>query len=456
MLNNSQTSPVARITKQVIVSAAVLLTTLPAAHLANATDSTQNPSQAYQTRFDAMLADPANPELSFQFAKEAIRGGDLKGAIAAFERILKINPGLNNIRLELGVLYLRVGANELAAKYINDALQAPDIPVPVKNRAKSLYKLAQDAASPHALSFRIGLGAHYDENATAAPDSREVLVGGLPALLDEEDTGEHDSSYSLSASLQHAYTFSDQSGSLFETNLSYYSRRYDESSEIDLDYLSLQLGPRFYLGPVLSPSWSVNPFLAATVLELDGEEYQESYDAGLNIQHYFGTSWMAGITARYSDHTYKDSEQRANASERSGDGYSADIKLMKTFVPSVQGYITVGMSERNAEEDYEARQEVASTIGIQKSYLAPFGLQQRWKTGLAFSYTDISYDAPDPAVDPDEKREDERAQVRWTNSFVFTRSFYTTFDVFHTDNTSSLPNYEYDNTGANLTFWFAF
>ena len=59
----------------------------------------------YQARFDAMMADLANPERSFEFVQIAVKTGDLRGAIAALERILKIQPDLSNIKLELGLQY---------------------------------------------------------------------------------------------------------------------------------------------------------------------------------------------------------------------------------------------------------------------------------------------------------------------------------------------------------------
>ena len=52
----------------------------------------------YQQAFDAMRADLANPERSFEFVQAAIAAGDQRGAIAALERILQINPSLANIQ----------------------------------------------------------------------------------------------------------------------------------------------------------------------------------------------------------------------------------------------------------------------------------------------------------------------------------------------------------------------
>ncbi len=90
--------------------------------LAGSAYAQQQPSELerrYEETFDAMMADLDNPELSFQFVKVATEAGDLRGAISALERILLIKPNLANIKLELGILYLRLGANDLAETFLH-------------------------------------------------------------------------------------------------------------------------------------------------------------------------------------------------------------------------------------------------------------------------------------------------------------------------------------------------
>lgn len=73
--------------------------------------------------FQAMIADATNPEKSFRYARIAVDQGNVAGAIAALERLLRLNPALDNIRLELGVLYHELGAYGLAGPYLEKALQ---------------------------------------------------------------------------------------------------------------------------------------------------------------------------------------------------------------------------------------------------------------------------------------------------------------------------------------------
>src|SRR3990172_7826608 len=90
---------------------------------------------AYDKAFQAMLADPANLDKAFAFAELAARVGDFEGAIGALERMLFITPDLPRVRLELGVLYFRLGSYETARAYIQSALTAAQVPEAVRERA---------------------------------------------------------------------------------------------------------------------------------------------------------------------------------------------------------------------------------------------------------------------------------------------------------------------------------
>ena len=80
--------------------------------------------QQYDAAFQDMLKQPANLDVLFKFATLASQTGDLEGAVSALERMLLIDPNLPRVRLELGVLYYRLGSYEVARTYIEAALKA--------------------------------------------------------------------------------------------------------------------------------------------------------------------------------------------------------------------------------------------------------------------------------------------------------------------------------------------
>ena len=67
----------------------------------------------YDEAFQEMLKKPADLDVLFKFATIASKTGDLEGAISALERMLLIDNNLPRVRLELGVLYYRLGSYEV-------------------------------------------------------------------------------------------------------------------------------------------------------------------------------------------------------------------------------------------------------------------------------------------------------------------------------------------------------
>ncbi|MDP6069639.1 MAG: tetratricopeptide repeat protein, partial [Alphaproteobacteria bacterium] len=82
----------------------------------------------YEKAFDEVFRDPGNLDKSFRFAELAIKIGNYEAAISALERMLLVNPNLPRVRLELGVLYFRLGSYRTARSYLRRVKEAADVP----------------------------------------------------------------------------------------------------------------------------------------------------------------------------------------------------------------------------------------------------------------------------------------------------------------------------------------
>ena len=74
--------------------------------------------QERQRVFDSIIEDPTNLDNLFNYANLSILVGDLEAAIGIFEQMLIYKPDLPRIKLELGVLYFRLGAYALPLIHI--------------------------------------------------------------------------------------------------------------------------------------------------------------------------------------------------------------------------------------------------------------------------------------------------------------------------------------------------
>jgi tetratricopeptide (TPR) repeat protein len=340
--------------------------------------SSQEPSsdaeRRYQQAFEAMRADLANPERSFEFVQAAVAVGDQRGAIAALERILQIDPSLANIQLELGVLYLGVGAHDLAAIHLRQALAAPDVPDPVRSRAEVLLGRAERATTPHIFTGRLYTAGHYDSNANAAPASRLVRVGGQDGLLQEGATGRQDFSVVLGGSLQYRYVTPSQAGHELEVNLNTYNRWYDKSDEINVNTVALDAGPRFFLGPSDNLDISLRPFVSASYVFLAEDDFLRTLGGGITLQKFFSAAWLGTLTFEAEDQRFYNSPSRQTSSDRSGPFFALTGKLDYQLQSTTLLSATANVARRDARESFESFVEGAFTMSVTQTYPPPFKL----------------------------------------------------------------------------------
>ena len=116
----------------------------PAAAPAQKTpEPTAEQRAAYDKAFQATLEKPSDPETLARYADLAVKVGDIEGAISALERLLLIDANQPEVKLELGVLYYRLGSKEAALTYLEGARAAPQASAQVRDRAEEFLKAAR-------------------------------------------------------------------------------------------------------------------------------------------------------------------------------------------------------------------------------------------------------------------------------------------------------------------------
>lgn len=112
----------------------------------------------YDAAFQEMLRKPADLDILFRFATLATQTGDLEGAISALERMLLINPQLPRVRLELGVLYYRLGSYEVARTYLDTVLKSAALPPEVRSKAEQFLAEIESKQCPSHFSGEVFFG----------------------------------------------------------------------------------------------------------------------------------------------------------------------------------------------------------------------------------------------------------------------------------------------------------
>jgi tetratricopeptide (TPR) repeat protein len=96
--------------------------------------------RAYDAAFQETLLRPSDAETLTKFANLAVQFGDIEGAVSALERLLLVEGDLPEVKLELGVLYFRLGSREAARTYLEAARSSSEASKEVRDRADTFLK----------------------------------------------------------------------------------------------------------------------------------------------------------------------------------------------------------------------------------------------------------------------------------------------------------------------------
>jgi Flp pilus assembly protein TadD len=95
---------------------------------------------AYDAAFKATMDKPGDPAVLLKFAEVAVELGDLEGAISVLERLLLIDGDQPEVKLELGVLYYRLGSTEVARSYLEAARDSESADDDIRKRATTFLQ----------------------------------------------------------------------------------------------------------------------------------------------------------------------------------------------------------------------------------------------------------------------------------------------------------------------------
>lgn len=126
-----------------------------------------------------ILADPDNPSLNQQFARQRLEQGDAKAALAAVERVLVAEPTNLGARLFRAEILAALGA-DLQAEGELLALAAMPLPDSIKARVNALQAALENRRKRLKTQVNLAFGFQSNDNATNWPAESNVLFQGSP------------------------------------------------------------------------------------------------------------------------------------------------------------------------------------------------------------------------------------------------------------------------------------
>lgn len=408
---------------------------------------------AYDRALARLLAAPSDAEVSFDFAQAAIAASEPRAAIAALERILVFDPTLANIRLELGTLYPREGATQLAERRLQEALASPDAPPEIRERAEALLREAQAANDRLRVYGSAYLGVQGDSNASAAPGSPtvQIVVGGeeVAAQLDTESVGQADVSAVTLLTGTLEYDLGFQRDHVLIVEGAYFGNRHLEVSEFDIDAFNLVVGPDLKLTD--DNDVAIRPFVIGSYVRQDRTGFLQSGGAGVEVFYSIGdTLDLRGqALVLYQDFI----QSREEPTNNLRDGTAVSFRPAVDWLPDPTRRVTGGIELRRsgARAALERFYDIAPFVSVSQLLPSPIDAGGTpWIASGIVSYRYRPYDAPDPAISLSEAETDNRVDLRLSLQVPVFLDAAVVAQAGYTKNFSTYAVDEFDNLRGSL------
>ena len=342
-----------------------------------------------QVVFEQLFEDPTNLSLLFEYANLSILVGDLEAAIGVFDQMLVYDPELPRIRLELGVLYYRLGAYALAKTYL-ESVGKFDPPLEVQARIDDLLKSIEAANEIYAWQQNLSLGWKHTTNGNSGINADFIEIGDFLLEVDPESKREGSRSSLYNYSLSVDQDLNHPRGDNIQYFFSYGADRLKAFSQFDVQSNVFSARRNFNLDEnyfsffnLEDPVFTPNINLLRVVL--NREEVLRSGRISLDYSGQLddGSSMLFSY--------YRDEKNFKSGAQKNGrvNGISFGQSYVWPGSQALYGYKVI-LENYRANADYEFYEN----YGVEFSYSQP--LKENWQFSSKYSYQDKSHDKEYP------------------------------------------------------------
>lgn len=353
--------------------AGVFLLAVPGMSLGQPGKISANLSQA--------LSNPSDPAAIFDYAQTAANAGDFRRAITALERLLILQPDLNNIRLELGVLYLRINQPALAQELIEQALADPSAPPDVQARGQELLTVARQGNAPSTFSGQASARLSYDSNANGNPE------GVTPA-----PTSDLNASVWVGGSYRRDLGL--QAGHKLVADGHFYASEYLDLSDEDTQRAQLGLGIDFVLDRMFAQPMRLTAKITAARTRKAGEDYRQDLGLSLAARRITSPNTSYQATVSVTDQDFRNSTTFSGNQANSGVLSRISVSRQSNLGMGRFSNIDVSYGIKNAATNSEAFSEISAglTYGFEISPPVATAYGQPWIISLGAGLSSKDYE----------------------------------------------------------------
>ena len=339
--------------------------------------------------FQQLFKDPTNLSLLFKYANLSILVGDLEGAIGVFEQMLIYDSELPRIRLELGVLYFRLGAYALASNYLK-SVKEHNPPSEVEARVDQFLEAIVTAEEPFQWQQNLSIGFKRTTNGNSGINADFIEIGDFLLEVDQDSKRQSDRSSLFNYSLSIDQDLDHPRGDNIQYFFSYGADRFDTFTQFDIQSNVFSVRRNFNLDDnffsfvnIEDPVFSPNINLLRVVL--NREEILRSGRISLD----YSGQLDDGSSMLFSYYR----EEKSFRSGRQKNGRVNGMSFGQSYVwpgpQALYGYKVI-LENYRANAGYEFYEN----YGLEFSYSQPLG--DNWQFSSKYSYQDKSHDQDYP------------------------------------------------------------
>lgn len=417
--------------------------------------------QEVEQAFRDVIANTGSVEAHTKYATLLVRSGNFEGGIAALEGLLIAPDAPASIRLELGVLYFRLGSYAISETYLRAAIDDPRLDPQQKNQAESLLREVLRRNQTSQFSGSLTLGVRGQSNPTSASDNDLVYYQGNPVARGRDAGPKSDTDVQVWGTLNHVLDLDQQNEASIVTSLvvfanhynsvNSYTREIDSTKPFDLAILAGSTGVRFKPMRLTTPELTVRPHLVFGSAAANGNNFFNAGGWGIDGDYRTSETLLWGGTYENSRLVFSSRNDIFNAPSLGGTRQI--LRLHATAETAVNRFLDaeLGYTDFDGNTPYTAYKGPQAKLTYTLTYPSPTsaaGLP--WTTTLSGSAQQRDYRGADASVDPRTVRKDTEWRWSLVNVMPVTRDLSVLLQLEYTNIASNIPNFTNTNTAGTL------
>lgn len=409
--------------------------------------------------FREVIANAASVEARSKYATLLVRAGNFEGGIAALEGLLVSPDAPANIRVELGVLYFRLGSYAIAESYLRAAIDDPRLEPALKSQAESLLREVVQRNKTSQLSGSLMIGVRGQSNPTGATDNSQVYYLGAPVPRGNDNGPKSDVDTHFWGKLDHVLDLDKQNEAAVVTSLVAYANHYNSvdsytkqvgySKPFDLAILAGSTGIRFK--PMASTELTIRPHLIFGGAMANGNAYFTNTGFGIEGDYRASDAMAWGGAYENTKLSFSSREDMTNSTLQGGTRQAIRVNASFEAAPGRFLLAELGYADQDGNAPYTGYRGPQFRVSYLLSYESPIGSAGLpWTTTLSASTLRRDYRGADASVDALTVRNDTEWRTSLLNYMPLTRDLALQFQLEYSNTSSNISNYSNTNTSGSL------